>query len=324
MGSLAFHNVEGGEPGFSLTDIMLRPGIFQGIAINVTWNKLEPVQGQLNTTFLDSCLLAIRNYNSANPQTPIAAKLRIWPGYCAPAWAKQLGGAPGTIQQQVGNTYINRTLGRFWTAPYRAAWKSFLDRLGTRYDAEPLIREICNVSGASVTDEPFIIPANAATIPVLQAAGYTDAQEKAVLSESINDYTAWPHTRLDWTFNPFRAIDSGTPVQDSSFAPQMERQWRSALGKRGILANHALSTSIVAQLVPIYSVFTALGAPLTFQTLSQDNVSDGITINVGIADGATQIELWVSTRDGGYAAFPENQLAGWSAALKANATKAGF
>ena len=324
MGSLAFHDADA-LPPFTLADISSRPGIFKGIVINATWSELEPAQGQLNTTFLDSCLLVIKNYNSSNPQTTIAAKLRIWPGPSAPDWAKQVGGSPVSFALTLSNgSTATRTTGRFWTTAYRTAWKSFLDRLGAKYDNEALIREICNTSGSTLTAEPFIIPADAAAVTALKAAGYTDAQEKTMLSESVNDYAAWTTTRLDWTFNPFRAIDSGKPVADSTYAPLLEQQWRTALGNRGILANHALNNTLVPQLVPIYAAFKKLGAPLTFQTLSQAQVSDNTTINTGIAYGATQIELWQSTSAGGLAVFPESQLAGWGRALAANAATAGL
>lgn len=97
MGDIGFHRQDAGIAKPSLDDLRHHPGIFGGTVINITWKQIEPARGTLDTGEIDRMLDEIRAYNQANPQQPIGARLRVWPGPNAPLWAKNLGGPPVAI-----------------------------------------------------------------------------------------------------------------------------------------------------------------------------------------------------------------------------------
>lgn len=200
MGDITFHNQDGGQPHTSVADFKSYPGIFGGITINVTWAQLEPNSGEVRTEEIDRVLTEIRAYNTANPQHPIGARLRVWPGPNAPAWAKHLGGDPVKISHRDKPIIV----GRFWSKPYRDAWRDFQTRLAIRYDAEPLIHEVTNTSGSSMTDEPFLLPSDNESVANLRKAGFTDQAYKACRMESVEDYAGWKTTCIEYPFNPYR------------------------------------------------------------------------------------------------------------------------
>ncbi|HZB90328.1 MAG TPA: hypothetical protein VE397_02730, partial [Stellaceae bacterium] len=229
MGNIAFHRRDGGVPDNSLADLLARPGIFAGVVVNVTWAELEPAPGRLDAGAIDQPLAAVRAYNAKYPATPLAVHLRVWGGPNAPDWAKRLGGAPVSVL----HLDMPITIGRFWTAPYRDAWRSLQERLARKYDSEPLIREVSNTSCASITDEPFLLPADPLSLQHLIEAGFDSDAERDCLAQSAKDYALWRTTRIDYYFNPFRGIVGGRPQVEPEVALAIMHQWREQLGPRG-------------------------------------------------------------------------------------------
>ena len=124
--------------------------------IIATWNQLQPTPASElgDDNVIDRALADVRAYNARNPAKPLAVKLRVWGGFEAPDWAKQLGGAPIATEHN-GEQHI---LGQFWSEPYRQAWSRLQVLLAARYDALPLIREVAITSCMSFTAEPFFLP----------------------------------------------------------------------------------------------------------------------------------------------------------------------
>jgi hypothetical protein len=219
MGDIGFYN--GNSPiTFTIADLANYPGSFSEIVLNVTWAQLQSAAGgPLDTTFIDNAISAINAYNAANG-TNVGIKLRVWGGFVAPDWAKNIDGPPITItgQHSVDPIFTPQTIGRFWTADYIAAWTSLQNQLAAAYDNNPVIRGISQTAGASATDEPFIPlkgdallapPPSTATVnqvAELQAGGYTNAAQQLTLRAAIADYSQWSTTPLDYTMN----LASGT------------------------------------------------------------------------------------------------------------------
>jgi len=304
MGDISFHRQDGGRASTTVSDLQSYAGVFGGITINITWEQLEPSPGTLVTKEIDRVLDDIRAYNRRNPKHPIGARLRVWPGPNAPAWAKHLGGDPVKILHR--NMPI--TVGRFWSKPYRNAWRDLQMRLATRYDSEPLIREAANSSGSSITDEPFILPGDSNSIANLRTAGFTDSLYKACLMESVDDYAGWKTTCIEYPFNPYREIDSGRPKNDMAFTLSVMQRWRRMLGPRGILSNHALQSPIPDHLAPIYDEIRKLGPPISFQTHSPKEVDVEAMVQTGIDCGAAAVEIWTVAKFGGFLSLPPEKL----------------
>src|SRR5882757_1752636 len=119
MGDVSFYSDPSLLLTFNLSDLANYPGSFSEIVLNVKWAQLQALRdGPLDTSFIDSAIGAINAYNAANG-TDVGIKLRVWGGFTAPGWAKNIDGSPPTI---TGPDTIVPTLsnpgpiGRFWTA----------------------------------------------------------------------------------------------------------------------------------------------------------------------------------------------------------------
>src|ERR1044071_3854539 len=157
MGDISFYNNPGAAVAFPTllnSDLGPFPGLFGEIVLNVTWAALQPTQtGPLDPSSV--ILAAIQAVEAYNQQygTDLGIKLRVWGGFTAPDWAKNISGPPIAVTDKDGNP---QTVGRFWTADYIDAWANLQNQLATAWDGNALIRGISNTAGASETDEPFI------------------------------------------------------------------------------------------------------------------------------------------------------------------------
>ena len=208
-------------------------------------------------------------------------------------------------------------VGRFWSIPYRAAWKRLQDALAASYDTHPLVQEVAVSSCSSMTAEPFIVALNKDNIPVLHAAGYNDEAMKAGLLGAIDDYASWRHVALDYTFNLFRSCDNCKIQAVPEFAPQVMNTWRKRLGPRAVIANHGLQVQLTSAALGVCAEIKKLGSPVEFQTYSP-TVDWEASVRVGLSYGVTELEIWDTKESGGIAPISYQQLKTWQAALKAS------
>ena len=340
MGDISFYN-NPYNPSFNLSEIAPYQGSFSEIVLNVTWAQLQPSEGgPLTTSAIDSAIAQVNALNASNG-TDIGIKLRVWGGYTAPEWAKNIDGPPITITGEAEvdpAVYTPQTIGRFWTADYIDAWTNLQNALAARYDSNPVIRGISQTAGAAATDEPFVpLRTNAALqgggtvnqVAQLQAGGYTDAAEMLTLRAAIADYSQWSTTPLDFTMNAFHLFDSGNELNDSTFTLAVLQQARNStrLVQPG---NHALGNPLYAPDSFLYAQLAADAAldpsvaPNSFQTNApillgpygnwQATVANGVALNAG------NIELWdfpVIPVPVGFTAFSPSQVQALAAILAA-------
>jgi hypothetical protein len=312
MGTVKFHN-RGGSPASAgdITSLLasLSPGAaLQGVVINAAWSELEPTPGSFSTASIDDALEVVRAFNRDHPTGPLATRLRIWPGTTAPDWAKTLDSAqPITVT----HNDLDVEIGPFWSDGYRQAWRALQAALADRYDAEPLVREVSMTSCSSITDEPFIVATDDASIAAMRAAGLTDAAYRACLLGAGDDYAAWKTTASDFPFNPFRATDSGASVLTPDVTVAVMNAWRSQRGPRGILSNHDLGTAIGNQLAPVVAQMRSLGPGIELQLFGPAVADVDGAVTSGASMGGSAIELWNTTLP----SFTAEQLRGWATAL---------
>ena len=126
MGDISFYN-NPYNPSFNISEIAPYRGSFSELVLNVTWAQLQGTEGgPLTTSAIDSAIAQVNAYNAANG-TNLGIKLRVWGGYTAPDWAKNIDGPPITVTGEAEvdpAVYTPQTIGRFWTADYIAAWTS--------------------------------------------------------------------------------------------------------------------------------------------------------------------------------------------------------
>src|SRR6202042_3199036 len=107
----------------------------------------------------------------------------------------------------------------FWTAAFQTAWYAFVGELAAKYDTAPEIAEVTMTPNMTFTAEPMIRDIGSASdASALAAAGYSasvDEQNQlcdigpvtgACAGGGIGSY--WPHTTVDYTFNPYQVINS--------------------------------------------------------------------------------------------------------------------
>lgn len=310
MGAYRFVGA-GGDPINTLDPLNAKPGIFGGLVVVATWSQLQPTRdsqiGPGNP--IDQALAQVRAYNERNPQKPLGVKLRIWGGFEAPDWAKQIGGDP--IKTVHSGT--PRVVGRFWLPAYRQAWANLQQQLAARYDKWPLIKEVSITQCMSYTAEPFVIPPDVAA--PLRAAGFNDAAYKNCLSNAVSDYSAWKESRLVLSVNPLRT----GPNQgngDLAFTKQVMLNCRKAVGRRCVLDNHNLDTDLPKPLYPLYAYMKQLGPEIEFQTYVRTPKNFDGTIKMGVSYGASSIELYQDYP--GFPLVPDAKLKQWATWLEKN------
>jgi hypothetical protein len=318
-------------PDNSLDKIKLVPaGTIDGVVINVTWAQLQPTPSDFVTTPIDDALNEVRDFNSQHPQSPLGVKLRVWQT-SAPDWAKNLDGASVTLVQVKNSEVRSKTVGRFWSAKYDLAWHRLQTQLADKYDSEALIREVTNTSCSSLTDEPFNVDGDQEAIQNMLRAGFTDDAYRNCLIKSANDYDGWHTTSIDFAIANYRRIGSGRQVADPEVVVQIIKAFRTALGGRAILSNHALADprSLASRgLTPVMDEIKQFGPPIEFQTanpnaawLQGGQLNWEETIGYGRSLGATAIEVWGCCRGSGFESMQPAKLQAWSAALKSNALR---
>jgi T5SS/PEP-CTERM-associated repeat protein len=342
MGNISFYDT-GATPAFNPFELAQYSTSFSEIVLNVTWAQLQASQGSLDTSFIDSAIQQVNQFNSAY-NTDLGIKLRVWGGFTAPVWVKEINGAPITVTGQNAvdpGSYAPQTIGRFWTADYIDAWQSLQNALAIKYDGMAIIRGISQTAGAYATDEPFVpLKTNAAVSPntadtvnqiaQLQMGGFNDAGEMLTLRAAIADYSQWSTTPLDYTMNNFHFFDSGNEQNGGNFTLAVLQQARNS-GRIVQAGNHALRD-------PLYSPDDVVYGQLandakvkpgsvgnSFQTAApiilagypgwQAAVGQGVLLNAG------NIELWdFPTTPGtpnGFLSFGAAELQGLASILAA-------
>jgi hypothetical protein len=313
MGAYRFVSI-GGQPVNTMAPLNKKPGIFGGIVVVPSWQQLQPKpNGPLVSTVIDRMLTQIRAYNTRHPTQPLAVKLRVWGGFMAPAWAKRIGGAPITATHS-GHV---RTVGRFWSPAYRAAFANLQKLLAAKYDSEPLIREVSVTQCMSFTAEPFFVPTSPTedVITKLRAAGFNDADFKSCLTNAVSDYAPWKQSRIVLSVNPYRTA----PRQgngDAAFTERVMAACRKAIGVRCVFDNHDLDSNLAASLLPIYADMKKLGPEIEFQTAATTPKNFPGTIKFGVAYGASSIELYQDF--GGFPLVPNGKLKNWASWIAVN------
>jgi len=312
MGPMKFA-ASGTDPVNTLEPLNARAGIFGGIVILATWRELQQSasSGIAENNTIDKALEEVRAYNRKNPQKPLAVKLRVWAGFQAPDWAKNIGGPPISVYHNQA-----RTLGRFWSPPYRKAWAHFQEMLAAKYDKEPLIHEVAGTSCMTFTAEPFYLADEATVSKPLNAAGFKPFQFKQCLMNMVSDYAPWKTTNLEVPLNPVY-MPLGNPKGDPGFTEQFMRECRKAIGKRCIFDNHDFDTKPPTTIVPIFESMKKIGPPIEFQTYHETPPDFDGTIQKAASMGAGSIELWQDYK--GFQLQPDEKLRKWAAMIEKNA-----
>jgi hypothetical protein len=136
-------------------DQSLNPGGFNnplisGVALQIHWSDMEPVEGQPDWSRLDELFAAAESSKKW-------VQLLTFPGFFAPEWAKE--GAQTDlfpIQYGPGRGRVEK-LPMPWDNVYLTRWFAFLKQLSERYGKSPAFRVIAATGPTSVSAE-FTLP----------------------------------------------------------------------------------------------------------------------------------------------------------------------
>jgi hypothetical protein len=263
-----------------------------GVVVNATWAQLEPRQGEFDFGVLDASFGAIATYDRAHPESPLGARLRIFAAFAAPAWAKALSGPPIAVPVKAGTT-STPTLGRWWEAPYRAAWAGLQQALASHYDSQPVLRDVAVSSCATLTAEPFVITPG--TVKAASAAGWTPAAQQACLDGAFSDYAAWRHTAIYYPMNPFPGdLAITTEVMGRCAHSEVGGGPWCILGNNALSSDSATTQRVAAVYAEINTLWTAnpTGTPISFQMNSPTASIQCGALDVAVSHHALSVELW--------------------------------
>ena len=82
MGNISFYDT-GATPAFNPFELAQYATSFSEIVLNVTWAQLQASQGSLDTSFIDSAIQQVNQFNGTY-HTDLGIKLRVWGGFTAP------------------------------------------------------------------------------------------------------------------------------------------------------------------------------------------------------------------------------------------------
>ena len=121
-----------------------------GVALQIHWSDIEPVQGKPDWSKLDQLFAAAESSNKW-------LQLLIFPGFFSPPWALE-GAQTETfpIQYGPGKGTVEK-LPMPWDRVYLARWFEFLKQLSERFGKSPAFRVIAAVGPTSVSAE-FTLP----------------------------------------------------------------------------------------------------------------------------------------------------------------------
>ncbi|HEY9715662.1 MAG TPA: hypothetical protein V6C72_19465, partial [Chroococcales cyanobacterium] len=229
-GSTEFNRNEAGDPDNSIADVPKFEGVLTGVVLNFSWAQLQPKPDSIEFPVIQSAMTPVLQFNRRHPRFALRAEIRVWSGREAPDWVKELGGGPVTVAHGKNKVQIPR----FWTAEYRHAWSKLQDQLAGQFDAQPEVASVTNTLGASISDDPFLLPTDAVSIKNLRAAGFTDAAYEACLSGAAEACKSWKHTAVIYPFNTFISIGGGRAKSKPDVAPRIMRKFRQDFGTRAV------------------------------------------------------------------------------------------
>jgi hypothetical protein len=164
----------------------LNNAYMSGVAIQINWRDLEPVQGQPDWSRLDGIFAAAQSSHKW-------VQLAIFPGFFSPAWALE-GAKTDLFPIPYGpGTGTVTTLPMPWDRAYLDRWFAFVRQVAERYGGSPALRLIAVAGPTSVSEEMTLPSSQAATAKWL-ADGYTPAKYLGAWDEAFRVYAdAFPN-----------------------------------------------------------------------------------------------------------------------------------
>ncbi len=212
-----------------------------GVALQIHWRDLEPVQGKPDWSKLDQLFAAAESSKKW-------VQLLLFPGFFTPAWAME-GAKTETFPLQYGPG--KGTLERLpmpWDRVYLNHWFDFLKQLSDRYGKSAAFRVIAADGPTSVSAE-FTLPGKPEDVETWLRAGYTPRKYLEAWQKVFQVYAAdFPNQYISLS------LGTGMNINDRGKLDHSERkrtkqavidEGMSALGRRFVLQSSNLDGDAV-------------------------------------------------------------------------------
>jgi hypothetical protein len=225
-----------------------------GVALQIHWADLEPVQGKPDWSKLDQLF-------SAAESSRKWVQLLIFPGFFSPEWALEGGVKTEAFAIQYGPGKGNvKRLPMPWDKVYLARWSAFLKLLSARYGKEPAFRVVAAVGPTSVSAE-MSLPEKLENLKIWQSEGYTPHKYIEAWQQIFQAYAAdFPNQRVSLSVGIGLNINNQGRIEQGEGARTRQMIIDRAvarMGSRFVLQNSDLSAGPVrhpaTQLVIGYS-----------------------------------------------------------------------
>ena len=214
----------------------LKNSFISGVAVQINWRDIEPVEGKPDWSRLDGLLADAESSNKW-------VKLAIFPGFFSPAWALE-----GTKTDQFPILYGpgSGTVAKLpmpWDRVYLNRWFAFLKQLAERYEKSPAFRVIAAAGPTSVSEE-MTLPSNSPpAIKKWRSDGYTPAKYLGAWEEAFHVYAdSFPNQCVSVTAPNLPILEqgqSGLPARLRAKADVVERAVR-VFGSRLVIQSNDL------------------------------------------------------------------------------------
>jgi hypothetical protein len=153
-----------------------------GVALQIRWRDLEPVQGIPDWSKLDQLFAAAEASRKW-------VQLLIFPGFFSPPWALE-GVKTETFPLQYGpGKGTVESLPLPWDEVYLSRWFAFVRQLSQRYGRSPAFKVIAAAGPTSVSAE-FTLPSKPEDVAIWLNAGYTPRKYIAAWQKTLPVYAA--------------------------------------------------------------------------------------------------------------------------------------
>jgi hypothetical protein len=143
----------------------LKNPFISGVAMQIHWSDIEPIQGKPDWSKLDELFTAAESAKKW-------VELQIYPGFFAPAWALQgVQAEEFSAQYGPGKGTLLR-LPMPWDRVYLGRWFAFLKQLSDRYGKSPAFKVI-TASGPTSVSEEMTLPRTPEDMAKWRNASYT-------------------------------------------------------------------------------------------------------------------------------------------------------
>jgi hypothetical protein len=221
-----------------------------GVAVQINWRDIEPIEGRPDWSKLDELFAAAESSKKW-------VQLDIIPGFFSPAWA--LEGAKTdlfAIPYGPGHGTVTK-LPMPWDRVYLDRWFAFVKQLGERYGRSPAFRMIAAAGPTSVSEE-MTLPNSPPAIRQWLDDSYTPAKYLAAWEEAFHVYAdAFPNQCVSLAGPGLPILEHGRMDRPAHLRARQEivDQAMRAIGRRLAIQSNDLHAGHAEVEAPDYTDF---------------------------------------------------------------------